>query len=249
MAAMMPQPEGTYWHFLRADKRLCYGDGREVKVGETLTIGGSVKLCKHGFHASEQVIDALSHAPGSVACLVTLGGEIIHDSDKSVASERTALWIFDAETLLREFACTIAENALFAERAAGREPDPSAFAAIAITRRWMLGEATGVERADASRAAYNVANNAPLITSGAAQNAAYSAAYSAASSASPCSAFIAANSAALSAAYRAVYSAAYNSESSAALSAARINQNALLTSMLMREYAKDTDKAEENNLS
>ena len=29
------------WHFLRADLRLGYGDGREVKAGETLTDAAS----------------------------------------------------------------------------------------------------------------------------------------------------------------------------------------------------------------
>ena len=67
------QPEGTYWHFLGADRRLSHGDGREVRPGETLRVKGRPRAGRHGLHASPRALDALRYAPGPVACLVTLG--------------------------------------------------------------------------------------------------------------------------------------------------------------------------------
>ena len=101
-----------YWHFCPVDAdgvpRLGNGDGREVRVGETLTVDGVIAPCAHGLHASEHVIDALRYAPSiSALCRVTLGGTIMHDDDKSVATERTVVTMLDAATterLLREFA-------------------------------------------------------------------------------------------------------------------------------------------------
>lgn len=153
------QPENTFWHFAAEDRRLGYGDGREIMAGQTLTVHDQPVMCQHGLHASRRAIDALDYAPGPVACLVTLGGEVLHDTDKSAGQERTALWVFDSSRLLREFACDVAETGLLNERTAGREPDPRTFAAIEVTRRFMRGEATEGERAAASAAAWNAFND------------------------------------------------------------------------------------------
>ena len=41
------------WHFCRNDKKLGYGDNREIKVGETLTVDPDrICLCNYGLHAS-----------------------------------------------------------------------------------------------------------------------------------------------------------------------------------------------------
>jgi len=102
-----------FWHFCQiADDgkpRLGYGDNREIVVGETLCIDQSPVLCSVGLHASKRAIDALQYAPGNnlALCRVTLGGTVIHDDDKSVATERTVVTMLDAATterLLREFA-------------------------------------------------------------------------------------------------------------------------------------------------
>lgn len=101
-----------YWHFCPVDAdgvpRLGNGDGREVRVGETLTVDGVIAPCAHGLHASEHVIDALKYASSrSALCRVTLGGTIMHDADKYVASERTVIAMLSAaetNALLREFA-------------------------------------------------------------------------------------------------------------------------------------------------
>ena len=92
------------WHFLRSDRRLGYGDGRLVVAGETLTIGGPPVLCQYGLHASRRAIDALKFAPGNIICRVHLSGEILEEHDKAVATERSTIWIADANDVLRQFA-------------------------------------------------------------------------------------------------------------------------------------------------
>src|SRR4051794_16379994 len=61
------QPK-LYWHFAAVDgegtPRLGYGDGREVRVGETLRVEGTPVPCEHGLHASETLWDALGCARG-----------------------------------------------------------------------------------------------------------------------------------------------------------------------------------------
>ena len=101
-----------YWHFCPVDAdgtpRLGHGDGREVRVGETLTVDGVIELCEHGLHACERILDALKYVSSrSALCRVTLGGTIVHDIDKYVARERTVVAMLSAEetdALLREFA-------------------------------------------------------------------------------------------------------------------------------------------------
>lgn len=101
-----------YWHFISVDDtgtpRLGNGDGREVKIGETLTVDGEPELCKHGLHASAKLSDAMCWAESGnqVLCRVTLGGTVKDGGDKSVANERTALAILDTdmtEKLLRDW--------------------------------------------------------------------------------------------------------------------------------------------------
>jgi hypothetical protein len=142
-----------YWHFLPADKRLRFGDRKLVKVGKTLRHDGPLKLCDSGFHASHRAINALQHAPGPIICRVTLGGEIIEDTDKVVAQERTVLWIADATNTLHEFACRCAEDAL----RTAKVDDVRCWGAIETKRRWLKGEALDAELAAARDTARAVA--------------------------------------------------------------------------------------------
>lgn len=101
-----------YWHFAECDEngtpRLRYNDGREIRVGETLTVDCEPVLCEAGLHASKRIIDALRYYPSNpVVTRVTLGGIVIHGDDKSVATERTVVAMLDRDTtdrILREFA-------------------------------------------------------------------------------------------------------------------------------------------------
>ena len=74
--------------------------------GEWLEYGGPlpVIMCERGLHASKHPFDALKYAPGSTLCRVTLGGTILKDTDKCVATRRKILARIDLEPLLRAFA-------------------------------------------------------------------------------------------------------------------------------------------------
>jgi hypothetical protein len=68
------------------------------------------------------------------------------------------LWLllrkeFLPEPALGELACVFAERALLREREHGREPDARSWAALAVKRRWLRGEATDSELAAAWAAA------------------------------------------------------------------------------------------------
>jgi hypothetical protein len=141
------------WHFLRDDRKLNYPPHTLVEVGQTLTVEPPLELCRWGLHASKRAIDALPYAPGPIACRVELSGEILEDDNKACATERTVLSMIDATNILHEFACWCAEQALLKEREAGQEPDPRSWAAIEAKRKWLRGEITDSELADAWDAA------------------------------------------------------------------------------------------------
>ena len=89
------------WHFAAKTLR----DGRPVPIdGELLRHEGELVLCERGLHASRRILDALSYAPGNTLCRVKIGGKIIMDVDKIVASERTIIWRIDARDVLQRFA-------------------------------------------------------------------------------------------------------------------------------------------------
>jgi hypothetical protein len=89
------------WHFVGDKLR----DGRPIPAdGEKLIHEGKLELCANGFHASENILDALIYAPGFTCCRVELSGEIIKDTDKLVASERTILWRVEAKEIILKFA-------------------------------------------------------------------------------------------------------------------------------------------------
>lgn len=98
------------WHFAADNRRLGYGDNREIRVGETLWARGKPKLCENGMHASKLMIDALGYAPDmALLCEVELLGsetypEVLHDLDKSVAAGRKVLRMADVSGLLPQFA-------------------------------------------------------------------------------------------------------------------------------------------------
>jgi hypothetical protein len=92
------------WHFTTIDKRLGSGDDRLVVAGETLTVDCDPVLWKSGLHAGYTVMGALQYARGSYLWRVELGGVIVRGQNEMVATERTALWGFDASEALRLFA-------------------------------------------------------------------------------------------------------------------------------------------------
>jgi len=92
------------WFFSNTDSRLRYDDGRKIKAGVMHTFDGEPIMCEQGLHASVNILDALSYAPGPVVWRVNLSGEIVKGDDKCVATKREYLWGYDATDVLRKFA-------------------------------------------------------------------------------------------------------------------------------------------------
>lgn len=156
-----------YW-FAPMDMKLGHGDGRPIEVGRTHKVDGGLKLCEHGLHASRRPIDALTYAPGPIACKVELGGTIIHGEDKMVASERIYLCVADATDVLRRFARLCALDAIHLWDA----PDIVVRylkTGDAPLRGWAAGEAARAA-GEAARAARAAAGEAAWTAVGAAQN-------------------------------------------------------------------------------
>jgi len=141
------------YHFVREDRTLC--DGQKLRVGKVYRLppGGKPALRKHGYHASADVLDALSYASGPILCRVELRGAIVHGSNKAVATECKVLSARDVTRELYEFALWCAERALKGERKAGRELDPRSWAALKVRRAWLDGRAMDAELGAAYRAA------------------------------------------------------------------------------------------------
>jgi len=137
------------FHFTKKSRILGYGDGRTVIVGETLKApeGKGIILCKYGLHASPRIIDALEYAPGCTLWEVTLGGTIINDIDKSVATERTANVCYgDIIEDVVDFAAWCAEEA--SHHAARAASDArSAWAASAASAARAASAASDAEKA------------------------------------------------------------------------------------------------------
>ena len=206
------------WHFLPADRRL-RGSREVVEAGRTYRAEGPLEICENGMHASARAIDALMYAPGPLVCRVELVGERLDAADKSCARERRVLWIADATTVLHEFACTVATDALHLAEARGARVDPRSWAAIETKRRWLRGEATDAELAAAGGAAWAAAR--------AARAAAGAAAWAAAGDAARDAAWAAAWDAA-----RAAAGAAAEAAGDAARDVAVAAQNVVLETML-----------------
>ena len=164
------------WHLLSEDKRLGYGDGRLVEVGQTLECKGKPVLCDNGMHGSVRLIDAVYYASGPIVCRVKIEGDVIESEDKLCGRRRTVLWMLDATRILHEFACRCAEDAL----ALVEQPDARSVEAIAAKRKWLRGEITDEELDSASAAA----RAAAWAARAAARDAAWAAACAAAEAAS-----------------------------------------------------------------
>ena len=139
------------------------------------------------------------------------------------------------DAILHELACQVAESALVAERAAGREPDVRSWAAIDAKRAWLREEIGDEELKAAQSAAQSVAESA-------AESAAQSAAEFAAEFAARFAAISAAQSAVVFAAWFAAWSAAQSAAESAAWSAAWVKareQQCELLAELVGLWGKD----------
>ena len=157
-------------HFLKEDMRAGSGKEEPWKVGEERTVPKPerVSLCVYGYHSAPSWRDALSYAPGPVACIVEVSDPINKDDTKQVSATRKLLAAKDVSKELRLFACDCAEQALKRERKAGREPDERSWKAIIVSRLYANGEANLQELAAAGDAAWDAARAAAGDAAGAA---------------------------------------------------------------------------------
>lgn len=210
------------WHFTNG---MHLRDGTPLEVGKTYRHKGDVVMCKSGYHASEQILDALGYAPGKQVSRVELWGDVKVGNDKIVARNRRVLWTLDATLILHEFACRVAETVL----AKDDKPDPRSVAAIDAKRRWMRGEISDKELAAAGAAALAAAWTAAGT---AAEAAAWAAAGVATRTAAWTAAWTAVLAAAGAAAGVATRDAAGAAEWAAKWAAKWAEYNALLTQMI-----------------
>ena len=183
------------WHFLPADKKLRYGDGRRVRTGcwhAAKYPTGYTKpvLCKSGMHASIRPIDALHYAPGPIVGLCEIRGvegppgsaetTLFRGNDKITGEARRYLAIADATETLHLFACDEAERALNRQQERGYTVDPRSREAIRVKRLWVAGQASDSELDAAWAAARDAAGDAAWDAAGdAAWDAAWAAAWDA----------------------------------------------------------------------
>ena len=166
-------------------------------------LAGRLVACRYGYHLCER--DNLIYWLGpTIWEAETRSRKLLRDGTKSVVS--TARLLRRLETwnprTQRLFAADCAERALERERAAGREPHPDSWRAIAVARRYANSKATPQELAAAAAAAAYAAYAATAAYAAYAATAAY-AAYDAA--------YDAAYAAyAATAAYAAAYDAAHD---------------------------------------
>lgn len=127
-----------------------------------------LKLCRHGFHASTDILDALRYTPGFLLRRVRCSGETIESSDKFVCRRRTEVWRFDVKRVLIEWACCCTTRALDWEETAGKKVDLRSRAAIEVVERYARGAATEEEVRAARAAARAAGRAAPYVTRAAA---------------------------------------------------------------------------------
>ncbi len=206
------------WHFL-PDAGLTRFEPRvKVEVGQTLKETRPLLMCNVGLHASVLAIDALQYAPGARLCRVELGGEILTDTDKLCASERTCIAMIDATAMLHEFACNVAEASLLLSEVI----DQRSWDAIEAKRAWLRHEIDD-DQLDAAWAAARAA----AARDAARDAAAWAAAWAAARAAARAAAWDAARAAARAAASAAAWDAARD--------AASAEQNIVLEQMIAEE--------------
>ena len=143
------------WHF--SNGKLANDRNDEIVAGLSLACEqDEIELCLKGFHGSKRLIDALDYAPGNILSWCEVGGCIIEDDDKLVASIRRHVIVVDVERTLHEFAIWCAAQALLLVD----EPDPRSLKALEVKRLWLDGKATDEELAAARAAARDTARDA-----------------------------------------------------------------------------------------
>ena len=205
------------------------------EVGKWQKHKGKLEMCYSGFHASENVVDAMSYTSAEEIALVEVKGKHLVQDDKQVwesmrivkvsdwkKEDSVSLAIFAAELCIKNFEkeCPDDKRPRNAIKAAKKWlKNPTEKNQSAAWSAWSA--AWSAARSAAGSAAESAAWSARSAAGSAARSAAWSAARSVAWSAAESVARSAAESAARSAAWSAARSAAGSAAESAAWSAAR----------------------------
>ena len=168
-------------------------DGAPLEVGREYVFDGEPAMCVRGYHASRNVFDALSYAPGPILSWVECKEITDECDDKLVCRRRRVIATIDATDLLLRFArmCALdvvhlweAPDIVIRYLKTGDEAlrDAARIAAWdARSAAWDTGDAARDTRDDAREAAWSAAMDAARIAAwAAAWNDAMSAARSAA---------------------------------------------------------------------
>lgn len=92
------------WYFSAPDKKLGYGDGRDIIIGETHTISNRPMCCSCGLHGSIRLCDALYYAKSPYLYRVEIFGKINQKTDKLCGQSRKYLsGGIDITSVLMEF--------------------------------------------------------------------------------------------------------------------------------------------------
>lgn len=124
------------WHFTNGMK---YRDGTEMVVGQPCPHIENIKLCAIGYHASENIMDALGYAPGSYLSRTEHSGEIMRGGDKLCSQDRTPLWTIDATKILVAFALACEKSAKASAACAAADAAYAARAAARAAARFGVG--------------------------------------------------------------------------------------------------------------
>lgn len=108
-------------------------DGQALVVGKTYKHTGPLVMCETGYHASVDIVDALSYAPGFTVSRVECSGEMTVGDDKLVCRERKVLWAFDAKKVVLAWALRCATDAVKKVRKTCKDPAWNAWADLWIS--------------------------------------------------------------------------------------------------------------------
>ena len=88
------------WHLLYKNGKMAVyslssAEGKKVQSGKTYHRPGIPECCERGLHASEELYDALHHAPGPILCRVESWGRVDkhHEGDKYASNYRHVFWM------------------------------------------------------------------------------------------------------------------------------------------------------------
>ena len=154
---MMKAKKVLAWHFTDGMK---LRDGQPLVVGKTYKFEGKLEMCANGYHASENILHALSYAPGFQVSRVECSGDMDTQSDKLVCRNRKVLWTMDAKKIILAWSMRVATDAVKTAKKVCSDPAWNAWADLWISgkdRTSSTADATADTAADAAYAAYTAA--------------------------------------------------------------------------------------------